>query len=279
MLTATIFELYAAKCTLWVEDDLTRRLLTTFWMDNEIRVLNAGSGDGVAALVLGAPKNVQGKQVIGLVDNDFGMGDESDWQNPTKHVIRFPVHEAENLLLDFEVLAVHARTVSAFEIGTIAKQYAETMLWWMTCKDVLHNLQRDATAHFPPDPPLDLANQDDAVDYITSADYWKNHNEALRTWVPKYVKERIAEVSEEYRRDLGNGRWVKTFSGKEILRHIRTQIDNGNPKGSTAAENDANFATLLAKKLRLERFRESSPTATLLSRLRAALRHRAGLPR
>ena len=48
MTATTIFDLYRGRLNVWVEDDLTRVILTDLWQDRQIHVINAG-GSGQAA--------------------------------------------------------------------------------------------------------------------------------------------------------------------------------------------------------------------------------------
>ena len=132
MLSTTLTELYdIASCTLWVEDELTRIVLSYFWDDDRIRVLNASGRPGVEHLVRAAPRSFVGKNVVGLVDRDFSQTRPGDWTSPEKYVLYTPAHEFENLLLDFEVLSVLSGRDSAATIEA-ARRWRPARASWRT---------------------------------------------------------------------------------------------------------------------------------------------------
>jgi len=278
-LRTTVLDLYKAKCTLWVEDELTRLVLTEFWQDTDIHVVTAGGSHGVRALVGGAPRKARGRAVIGLVDRDFSLDNRDGWRNPDVHVLRLPAHEFESLLLDFDVLSALSRGTPTAEIKLDAASFVVTHRWWMACKQALHEMRSAVGAHFPEDPALDELNQDDAVEFIKRSSFWQLHREALRTWTPEYVKERVTRIAEDYLPDTVAENWPSNFSGKELFRHLRATFAGlrAYAQGKTAEENDENLGVVFARRLREPRFQSASPTAKILLELRAALRDRAGL--
>jgi hypothetical protein len=246
-----------------------------------IRAVTAGGRDGVYALVSGAPRASQGKAVVGLVDSDFSLDNQASWKAPDVHILRVPAHEFENLLLDFDVLSAVARTDAAADIEEAGRKYAGKHKWWMACKKALDELRGAVSAYFPADPALSAMSQQQAASHITRSDYWKQHKQALATWDSStYVERRIAEIGADYDRDLANGDWKRNFSGKEVFRHVRTFMPGlcRYAKGKTPADNDETMGVLFARELRKPAFTNTSPTAKVLHDLRAALRHRAGLP-
>jgi hypothetical protein len=54
----TVYELYRSGKVVWVEDELTREVLTILWGPCRFHVAIGGSKDGVAALVAGAPMSL-----------------------------------------------------------------------------------------------------------------------------------------------------------------------------------------------------------------------------
>lgn len=283
MLRTTVFDLYdVARCTLWVEDELTRQALTEFWSDTDIRILSAAGRDGVASLVRAAPKGLIGRNVVGLVDRDFTAYDPFDLENTNRSLLHTPTHEFENLLLDFDALSAICGHSDSASIEEVARTFAREIKWWMVCKTVLHEILGAMTAYFPGDPPLpgesSRMDQPSAVDHIRASSFWREHHSALRTWSSPHIERRVDEWGKLYEADLVSGEWVKTFSGKEIFRRVRTNVKSlvVLAKGKTQTENDEDLAKRLARVLRKPRF-ASSPTVKVWRDLRAALRRRAGL--
>lgn len=283
MVSTNVAELYdIACCTLWVEDELTRVVLSDFWDDVRIRVYSAAGRSGVEHLVRAAPRSLVGRNVVGLVDRDFSQPGSQDWTNPGRHVLYTPVHEFENLLLDFKVLGALSGRDDAVAIEAEAKAFAERLKWWMVCKRVRHDFYGAVSAHFPEEPavpsrgsPMD---RDAAVAHLRESDYRKKHSAVLRTWSDVYIEQRMVEWSAVYDADLASGEWTRSFSGKEIFHHLRGEMKglSALAKSKTATQNDEDLGKSFARLLR-RRFKNTSPTAQVLDDLRAALRVRAGL--
>ncbi|MEP7119954.1 MAG: hypothetical protein ABJE95_03545 [Byssovorax sp.] len=279
MLRTTVLELYeVARSTLWVEDDLTRLFLTEVWSDQQIRVLTAGGRGGVEFLVAGAPRGRVGKGVVGLVDRDFSPDNRASWGNSDARILRTPAHEFENLLLDFDVLSALSGEARA-TIEEAATARAASIKWWMACKTARYEIFGALAAHFPAEPPAAGMDQHAVTDHLVNSSYWREHRLALASYTPQYVAQRVAQISADYDAHLASGEWVRSFSGKEIFRHVRAEIRGlvVHAKGGSPAENDENLAVLIARELRKPAF-TSSPTAQLFREMRAALRARAGLP-
>lgn len=286
MLKTTVADLYdVAPCTLWVEDDLTRVVLTDFWNDNQIRVLSAAGKDGVQHLVNAAPHHLRGSSVVGLVDRDLAPEYPEGWEEAGGAILHTNVHEFENLLLDFDVLSALSgrQPKPAAEIKDIARKFAERIRWWMVCKRVLHELSHELSAYFPSDPPVPnasaLMDRDAAVEHLRGSKYWKEHQAVLRTWSPpSYIERKIDEWGNTYGEHLSSGEWLRSFSGKEIFRHVRSEVKGlaRLAAGKTEAQNDEDLGKRIARLLR-DRFKSTSRTAKVLGSLRTVLRARAGL--
>lgn len=286
MATSTSADIYnVVPCTLWVEDDLTRVVLTDFWGDQQIRVLSAAGKDGVHHLVNAAPPELRGKSVIGLVDRDLAPNYPSEWEDRGGGILRTSTHEFENLLLDFDVLSALSgrETTPAAAIQDVAREFAKRIKWWMVCKRVLDELCRDMSAYFPGDPPIPnataLMDRDAAMKHIRASKYWSEHKTLLRTWdSERYVERKIDEWVLTYDGHLTTDEWLRSFSGKEIFRYVRSEV-KGLSKlahGKTETQNDEDLGKRIAGLLR-GRFNNTSPTARLFKDLRAMLRTRASL--
>ncbi|MBT9561256.1 MAG: hypothetical protein IV100_35005 [Myxococcales bacterium] len=114
-----------AEVILYVEDDLTRRVLEEVWgsQSRQVRVEVGGSSDGVRHFV--ARPQSGSVRVRGLIDRDFGVTNRPDWRETSLLVL--DVHEFENLLLDenaWEAFGV---------IGFVnqAKAEASKQIYWL----------------------------------------------------------------------------------------------------------------------------------------------------
>lgn len=263
MLKTAIFDLYdTAHFNVWVEDELTRIFLSTVWNDKDIRVLNAGSKDGVKNLLKGAPLDVRGKTVVGLVDLDFDVP-HYEWEHASRHVVTTEVHEFENYLLAFDLLAKIAKDTPA-NIESIAKAYAENVRYWMACKHTLCDLRRKQSTDFPADPkPQNAAAQfmteAEAVEHISKSSYWNKQRDSMRNFNEAYFTAQVTQRAQEYKDDLGaaDAKWTMTFSGKEIFRHVRVKtpgLASFQRSDFTPAQNDEDLARRIATKLTTAQF-------------------------
>jgi hypothetical protein len=250
-LKTTIFDLYdLAGHTVWVEDDLTRTFLTEIWHDPQIRIVNASNKDGVKNLVNAAPLDKRGKKVIGLVDKDFDLAVA---HGDGKPIMTTEGHEFENCLLDFDLLETLAKE-SAASIESLAKQFATDMLWWMACKHALRDMKRNLSTDFPADPSVGPMTQDAAVEHICNGKYAKSLEDAAKKFTTVDIKTSVAQRGHAYANDLASpdAKWKRTFSGKEIFRHVRCHVSGlvrfARP-GSTAAQNDEDLAKRIAREL------------------------------
>jgi hypothetical protein len=178
----------------------------------------------------------------------------------------------------FDVLAAVSGAAAA-TIEAAAKAYAKSIQWWMACKTARHEIFGAVSAYFPAEPPAAGMDQQAATDHLVSSSYWKDHRLAFATYTPNFLAQRVAQIGGDYEAHLTSGEWVTSFSGKEMFRHVRTEIPGlrARAKGTTPAENDENLAVLVARELRKTAF-AGSPTTGLFKEMRAALRTRAGLP-
>jgi len=279
MLRTTVLDLYdLSRSTLWVEDDLTRLFLIEVWDDRQIRVVTAGGRGGVEFLVNGAPRNLVGKTVVGLVDRDFSPDNRASWGSRDARILRTPAHEFENLLLDFGVLgALSGETPASIEAAT--KECAASIKWWMACKTARYEVFGAVNAHFPEEPATAGMDQQAATEHLVNSTYWVKHRQALATYTSTYVAHRVAEIGADYDAHLASGEWVRSFSGKEIFRRVRGATPGlaALAKGDTAAANDENLAVLVARELRKPAF-AGSPISGRFKEMRAALCSRASLP-
>lgn len=212
---------FQADLLLLVEDARTRVVLGECWSSGAARpsvvVRAVGGGSAVRALVQAARE--QGRRtVFGLRDADFGGLGAFDQRGPD---FRLPVHELENLLLDFEVLSSLASGAAAREIEDAAHRKAETMVPWMATCRVLRELRTDHPP-FPEHPSVAaMATPDLALSHLRSLRYGESlRRNVVQKWTDEHLQTLLGQYLKDYARELADGRWVQTFAGKEIFEHL-----------------------------------------------------------
>jgi len=279
MTTTTLSDLYRAKVNIWVEDPVTRSVLTDLWRDTEINVIITHGKPGVLHMVRSAEKAGR-SNIFGIVDRDFDEDNESEWERPECDVLRLPVHEMENLLLDFEVLAALSGRATAAEIRADAHANATTLLFWMVCKRALREMQSDLGSGFPTDPPASgaLRSLNEVEQYIGRTGYIASRDSAVKRWSPGAgLTGLLQRWHGKFSGHLLQDAWARSFSGKEILRHLRGHIAGlddtpARPPQPSSADRDHNLAKRIARKMR-----EISRVPPAVLKLRQVLRARAGL--
>lgn len=269
----TLLDLYRSPVCVWVEDQLTHDVLTRLWPD--IHVLVGNGKEGALHMVRSVPRSARGK-VFAVLDADFEGGNESEWPSPGCTGHRLPVHEFENLLLDFEILGQLSGVESAEAIEARAQTHAERLLYWMACKAVLRDMQSALGAQFPGDPPQSVNSLESAATYLQKSSYWTGHAAAFATW--SHPDKRLAALQQaeaRLRDDLQSGAWRQTFSGKEIFRHLRSNVPKldatpPRPPEPTPTDRDLNLAKRIAAAMQ-----ERGRVPAVLDRLREVLRRKA----
>jgi hypothetical protein len=269
--------LYQTRSTLWVEDPLTRVFLKELWNDPDITMRTGGGRAGVEYLVENAPSKLVGTAIVGLVDRDFSV--PQAWGESKKPILYTQAHEFENHLLDFAVLARLSKQRSADEIKLMAVDYASKLVWWMACKRLIRELQMAHNENFPSDPPMPPAIQapmdaESAAGHIfESTPFWKQRAQKVHIWDESRVRRGLAEYANIYSGDVATGRWLTEFSGKEILRHLRSHVPGiDKPSDTTTTQLDEDFARRIARTMRT-----SNEIPTVFNELHKTLRSRAGL--
>jgi|JI10StandDraft_1071094.scaffolds.fasta_scaffold82090_3 hypothetical protein len=248
----TVYELYRSAPVVWVEDDLTREVLTILWGSCRLHVAVAGSKAGVGALVKGAPPSLEGR-VFGVVDLDFTKPNRDVWR--TTRELRFDVHECENLLLDADCLAAVAQkngaAISPADIEAFLRARAAAMVPWMACRATLRVIGEDLK--FPPDPtPTDVPDLAAAVRLVRAAPAWRDSPGVWARWTAVGVLEKqLASWETLYREAVVGDDWRALFSGKELFRAVRGETGfrlDATPKRlkPSPAERDLDLARTLA---------------------------------
>jgi hypothetical protein len=267
-------DFFRAPITVVVEDPATRAFIDGLWRDPKITLRVGASRAGVEAIAKGATR-VAHRVVVGLVDLDFFTPHEDHWVDPSKSVLRLNRHEIENYLLDWGILAKIARC-SEQELEQEAAAQARRLIWWMACKRVLHQFSRDLTEGFPSAPKVppdaQAADQTAATSFIKDHPFWKKYRETQKSWQPRDIAVKVAQEGERYEQDCASGRWAETFSGKELLHHLRSFAALDHASQSTPAQRDEDLARRVAGEMY-----KSGKIPGDFRRLREALYQRAGM--
>lgn len=240
---------------LWVEDRMTKEYLQRVWQpeDQLFQILIAGSLENVTAVVRDLQRSGYG-HVFGFTDRDFRNSNRSQWNRPSPDMLiyRPDRFEIENYLLDWAALAGCDENVNRFsrtrtDIEQHATRYANRMLWWMACRQVLSDFHERLVGHFPAHPKADHINSvQDAENYIRTARNWWNdfpgHSTHIRN--PSTLTNHLQTAYNDNRGDLNSGDWKINFSGKEIFRLIRGFLFNQNY--ASAEEMDTDLAKSVA---------------------------------
>ncbi|WP_438025155.1 hypothetical protein [Sorangium sp. So ce233] len=273
----TLRDLYRGPLTVWVEDPVTHAVLTDVWSDPQINVLVGNGKPGVTHMVNSSPR---GPHVYGVVDRDFDDDNISSWASPGCRVLRLPAHEIENLLLDFDILALLSGSESAARIWKIAHDHAQRMHFWMVCCRVLWNMQRDLGKGFPERPrdPTGMQSLEGVKRHLDTSDYWSEHGAAWQRWGHGGVRSQMLEAARsDFQNHLDGDEWIRSFSGKEIFRFLRSKVSGldrtpARPPQPNSSDRDLNLAKEVARKMR-----ELRSTPPVFVELRQVLRNKAGL--
>lgn len=234
---------YQGRALLLVEDHLTRRVVAKCWEAHprakDIQVRAAGGSEGVRALVDAARQSGR-KDVFGLLDRDFGGAGSI-----AAGLHRTDGHEIENDLLDFEVLAkLTAHPNPAADIEATARRHAETMVPWMALRQVLFELRNDRPG-IPPEPKVaDVASVDAALTWLDAQRYPRKNDQWVgQKWTQNHLEKMLQRHHATYAQDVAGSAWRRSFSGKELFRHVR-----GRYRWRAAMERDEDLAFAVAER-------------------------------
>jgi hypothetical protein len=234
---------FLGDALLLVEDERTRAVVTECWSRDaaarRIVVRPVGGRIGVEGLVR-ASREQGRRHVFGLVDRDFGPAGAN--QGP---VFRTERHEFENHLLDFATLATLHTSPSEFALREVLAAHARSLTAWMAVRRTLHEA-KTALPATPPDPkPDEVVDPTSAQAWISSRGYPENIERTIRTtWTRPYVLDnRFPWHLTAVQKELDDGSWIETFSGKELFEHLASR--GGWRHGSSAPDE---VATLLARR-------------------------------
>lgn len=250
-----------AKVHVLVEDEVTWALLDGVWGDIALRVESVGGAAAVRAMVNDARQRGS-TNLFGVVDRDFEVS--SAWSKSAP-VYRLERHEVENYLLDFDALAGLARADRA-EVEAEAVRFAKQIVPWMAARHALHEIDLGLTENFPALPapneqkPLTL---DGAVALVCDRTFWPDLRAKLKQhWTDTALRDLVRQHNNTYSDEVESGLWVSTFSGKEVIQHLRGKF-------AKLSKNNVDLAQRVAK-----RWRETKRIPEELGALSAELKRR-----
>ncbi len=258
----------SAKVHALVEDELTEALLSGAWRDVDIRVDAVGGGETVSAMVKDARQR-GAPNVFGIIDRDFNVSE--GWLSQGS-LYRLARHEAENYLLDFNALDTLAGTASG-DVEREATSFASLCTAYMAARHALTKIDHELKANFPaapraPEQPFTLA---DAIAHVNNTTFFRGLRMSIKaSWTESAITDLVTNGEKFYAGEVGSGKWVETFSGKEILRHLRGRFALLAGKGSSSAKIEADLAKRVA-----ELWQKQTTIPRELVVLRADLRRKA----
>lgn len=253
-----------AKVHVLVEDEVTWALLDGVWSDTALRVEPVGGEPAVRAMVNDARQRGS-TNVFGVVDRDFEVS--AAWSKSAS-VYRLERHEVENYLLDFDALAGLARADRA-EVEAEAVRFARQIVPWMAARRALHEIDLGLTESFPAllapneQRPLTL---DGAVALVCDRTFWSGLRKKLNeNWTDTALRDLVRQHNNTYRGEVESGLWVSSFSGKEVVQHLRGTF-------AKLGTNNVDLAKRVAK-----RWRETKRIPGELGALSAELKRRVAV--
>lgn len=220
--------LYAAQpLVVWVEDEDTRRVLTTAWAGESVAIYVGGGNEAIRAVVEDAWRYGL-RHVFGVVDRDFGHSNSCRWQNPPDDLRVYVLESAEieNLALEPEALAACVYNTGGRSKEQIEERMMEAvtgMVWWMACCAVLDVTRRRRDADFPRYPRqgaavVDLAS---ALLYIQSSPWFSQHAAQLPSLTTRqWLEAELDRQQNHFSTALTDGAWKTEFSGKQIFDRV-----------------------------------------------------------
>ncbi len=257
-----------APIIVWVEDELTKQYLSEIWNYKDVGFLIAGSNNAVLAVV----KDAEPRHVFGIIDRDFGESNDDRWMNPDVRVFRLPMFEIENYLLDTQLISVCGANFekrSRKEIDEKLNAYAGTMIYWMSCRDVLAKYHNAIMEDFPSHPKQVIQSMDDAEDYIRKQHWYQDLLTRANT-ISENLSIILQEAAEIRQRQLENVEWRREYSGKELFRKVRGYVF----QRSTGSKSEMDVA--LARSIAMEQVKTGSVPSELQALLEV-LKMRVGI--
>jgi len=272
--------LYRGKINLWVEDETTRSYLAALWTDPDILFLIGGGNDGVKAIVKDAER-AGFQNVFGVVDRDLRASNRDGWAEASRNIRTFvlPAHEIENYLLDPAALAAcpyNNRGHSPRQIEGFLNGHAGRLCWWVACCDVVAELKQRFRDGFMENPKYpNVAGEMAAINHILNDAWFQKLDQEKARSTPDDVRQLMIERHRAASGRLGDGSWRIEFAGKEILRHVGTQIVDWTKMSRPATK--VEFESDLAKEVADWQVKNGAVPPDLVD-LRSALKTRIRRP-
>ncbi len=232
--------LYAGReVHLWVEDALTRDYLQALWDDSRVR-LWVGAGGGLREVVEAARAELPQLRIFWLTDGDWTPSPLPLALAQAQRSYKLPRHEIENYLLDPEALRPARggrcpylrRELDADTIRQRFEQAARQLIPYVACLRTLHQLKQSITiANWPQDPA-----PAHCVTRVASEAWLLARPPELRAASRAIKRAADTMLSETQWRELfhqhhdtatqevSNHAWLRTFPGKELLRHAWDEL-------------------------------------------------------
>lgn len=244
-----IDKLYDGRVNIWVEDDLTRAYLGIAWHLRGAKFLVCGGVDAVSPAV----ENAQGRgilNVFGIIDGDFEALDVSRWNSA--FVLRLPVHEIENFMLDPEAIArcdMNTNRRQTQQIELHMHDRASELIWWMATCSVIKRIRHCCLDEFIARPkPANATSRNAACEHLHRAPWFPAFRDSSKQIVkPELIEAWLDEAAGNYRRQLSSSDWKRTFSGKELFRHTRGFVFDDAKSELKGAMLDVDLAKIIAR--------------------------------
>lgn len=268
------------KIVLLVEDRVTRGYLAEAWgPDQQFFNIRAVGGSSTVKGMVEELRSDRQANVFGFVDRDFGKTNGAIWNASNGPVVFRPTfHEIENVLLDWPALAGceinqsrrHPHLPGDLEQTAVAE--ARKQPWWLACRNCLSAWQRDLGEPFPKAPKLaEMTGFQPAFDHLAESPWLQSLQQRTDAALDRIaLAEKLTAAHAAYNRDLANGDWKTTFSGKEVFRVLASRIYGVPPSVSREPDVD------LAKSVGRWQYANSAVPAEI-DQLKAALMRRVGL--
>jgi len=242
------------KAHVWVEDMLTAQYLQELWQDAGI-VFHVGGGNQTIKAVTHDAAAEGLRNVLGMVDRDFGDTNFVQWTNPASgaSVMILPGHELENYLLDEDALAGCAlnnqrRTVA--DVAAYTRNTASLCEWQVAAAQVIASWRDTFQADFPSHPSRVAAHDQPSTLALLLLLPWyvAAVTRANAITAPGEPAAALAAAHANVTAWLSSADWKSRFPGKQIFRDVRGYIYDPAAFGapSTGIQPDIDVAVAVA---------------------------------
>lgn len=215
---------------LWVEDEETRTYLEAAWSGESLIRMYVASGHQHVRAVVSAARNDWNAHVFGLRDRDFTESNRSRWNDEDVCLFAGDSLEVENLMLDADAIAACDVNTSGLDAAGIEQRLlalAAPQVSWMACRRLISEMGEAVTRRFVEHPRrANVRSHADALNAIAGSEWWTQVLPGLHSaWGnAQDVDTKLALYEADYNTALQDGTWRHRFSGKEILRDLRSAV-------------------------------------------------------